>query len=293
MLNDLKHLYHKICCLINPKIEINRCYKKIFGVLPNIDNPKNLIEKIYWLQLNSDTSLWTICADKFKVREYINNLNLGSYLPILYGKWNTVEEIDFDKLPNSFVLKTNNGCGSVLIVKDKENTDLSKIKKTLKKWLSKKFGYSGSQLHYLNIKPCIIAEQLLEQDNDQKKISPNSIIDYKIWCFNGVAECILVVYDRTSNGYFLDLYDINWNKLENNLNINGHFGYKQQYIPKPKCLEKMIEIAQNISINFPEVRVDFYIVNDQPILGELTFTTGYGYFTMDYYNHLGSKIILK
>ena len=291
MQTKFKHIFHKLCCFIDPRIEMKRCYKKVFGFYPNIEEPKNLIEKIYWLQLNSDTSLWTLCADKYKVREYISNLGLIDYMPALYGKWDNINDINFDELPKSFVLKTNNGCGSVIIVKDKSKINISSIKTKLANWMSAKFGYSGSQLHYLNIKPCIIAEELLEQDVYQKGISPNSIIDYKIWCINGKAESILIVYNRSSKSYNLDLYDIYWDKMENCLNMNGHFEYDERIIHKPECLSEMIEIAEKISKAFHEVRVDFYVVNKKPVIGELTFTTGYGYFTLDYYNYLGSKMI--
>lgn len=282
-----KYLYEK-----DPRLAAICMYKKIYGKNSslNIDNPHNLIEKIIWLELNTDISLWTLCADKYRVREYVEKCNLSNYMPILYGHWENPDEIDFETLPNEFVLKSNNGCGTVKVVRDKKSSNCEKIRKELKQWLKRPFGYMGAQKHYLSIKPCIIAEELLPNSDIQKNISPNSLIDYKIWCFKGKIESILVVYDRTSKQYCLDLYDIEWNRMEDKLNLNGHFEFRKNImIPKPECLEQMLEIASKLSEPFPEVRVDFYIVNKKPIIGELTFSAGYGNLTMEYYDYLGKR----
>lgn len=273
----------------NPKHEINRMYKAVFHKLPNLDNPKNLIEKIYWMQLHCDTSLWTLCADKYRMREYVHECGCGSYLPMLYGAWKNPEEIDWDALPQSFVIKANNGCETVLVVTDKSKYDFKKIKKMLKNWLSIPFGYRGYQPHYLGIEPCIIAEELLEQDEVQKTVSPRSIIDYKVWCFSGKAESILVTYNRNGHELSIALYDTNWNSMGNRLHSNEKIRYNPEVnIPKPICLKEMLSVAERISLNHPQIRVDFYIINNRPVLGELTMSTGYGYFTEEYYDYLGS-----
>lgn len=283
---------HKLCVWIDPKIEMNRCYATSYGGKINYFQPKNLIEKIYWLQLYSDTSLWTLCADKYKARNYISECGYADFLPKLYAKWDNPDDISFDNLPDSFVIKANNGCGSVYIVNDKNKEELSKIKKMAKKWLAIPFGYSGSQLHYLSIKPCIVAEELLNNDF-QDSFSPHSMVDYKVWCINGEPESILLVYDRNCGHYLLDLYDLKWNRMESSINLSGGHKFADALFPKPNCLDEMLTIAKNVSRSFPEVRVDFYIVKDKPLIGELTFTTGFGYFTKEYYEYLGSKIDLS
>ena len=116
---------------------------------------KDLIEKIYWLQLHTDTSLWTKCADKYRMREYVEDCGLSILLPKLYGIWAAAEEIDFDSLPNSFVLKTNNATETCIIVKNKQSLDIENTRNLLNQWLRIRFGYSGVQLHYLKIKPVI------------------------------------------------------------------------------------------------------------------------------------------
>jgi hypothetical protein len=286
----LTNKVHKNAVLRNPKAEASRAYYTFFKKYIDWENPIDLIEKISWLQFNTDTSLWTKCADKYLVRNYIKELGYKDHLPKLYGKWDNVEEIDFSKLPEKFVLKANNGCGTVLIVKNKEEINIKKTRRKLKRWLSLPFGYSGAQLHYLKIKPCIIAEELLENNKEDIVISPNSLIDYKIWCFSGVPEAILVTYDRTNNGLFLTLYDTDWREHPEYILPSSHYRYKEIDIPKPKCLNEMFEISAKLSKQFNQVRIDFYVINNKPYVGEMTFSTGFGYFTKDYYNYLGSKI---
>ena len=293
LLNYLKNITKKIIVKCNPTWEINRCYKKTFqGKKPNLKDPKNLIEKIYWLELNSDTSLWTKCTDKYRVREYIAECGLIDYMPKLYGKWDKVDNINFTNLPNEFVLKTNDGCGTVYIVHNKEEEDLDKIRVMLKGWLKQiHYGYSNAQLHYLGIKSCIIAEELLKQTEKESHISPFSLIDYKIWAFRGEPECIWVAYNRQKHKVKMHLYDLNWNPMPHYLAPNSHYIYDSSIsIPKPQCLSEMLNMTSILSRNFPEVRVDFYVVNNRPYIGELTFASGYGYFTEEYYKLLGEKV---
>lgn len=277
----------------HPFDEMNRAYHIAFGRKPDLNDPKDLIEKIFWMELYADLTLWTKCADKIQVRDYIKECGLDKHLPSLYGTWFSGSDFSIKNLPGSFIIKTNNGCGTCIPVRDKSSVDEKKIKKLLKKWLEIPYGYSNSQLHYLKIKRGILAEQLLENDKTSKAISPNSLIDYKVWCLNGKAECVLIVYDRRGDYYCLDLYDTNWNRMKNNLNMNGHFEFRDNMIPKPSCLLEMISIAEKLARPFQEVRVDFYVLNDKPYIGELTFSTGYGYFTEDFYRYMGSKIDLS
>lgn len=279
----LAYLYKRWSVNRNPMTEINRSYKLRFNKKPNVENPRNLIEKIYWMQLHCDTSLWTLCADKFRMREYVASRGCDEYLPKLYGVWNSPSEIDWSILPQQFVIKANNGCGTVLVIKDKSLYREDQVKKQMKRWLDIPYGYGGFQPHYLSIKPCIIAEELLVQDKKLDALS-SSIVDFKVWCFNGKAESILVTYNRSKTHHDVDLYDIKWNRLKDcfSKQINN-----DNVFPKPECLDLMLSIASKLSTDHPQMRVDFYIVNDKPVIGELTMTTGYGTFTEGYYNYLG------
>ena len=291
----LAALIHRTIVAIDPQIEMKRIYKKVYNKTPNLKNPKNLVEKTYWLQLHSDTSLWTRCADKYGLRGYVEELGLGQYLPTLYGKWDSADEIDLSGINKPCILKTNNGCAQCVIVKDPQAEDITALRKQFKRWLKVPYGYAGGQLHYTKIKPCIIAEELLEASESEKKISPNSLIDYKVWCFSGKPECIWVAYNR-HDGAFVDmaLYDLDWNSLSQHLRNTSTDVYRpENVIPKPKCLNEMLEIASKLTKPFPQVRADFYIIDDRPIIGELTFTAGYGFYTDEFYEYLGSKVDLS
>ena len=283
---------HKFSVQKNPEKEMRRTYYKVYHRYPNLDEPKNLIEKIYWMQLHTDTSLWTKCADKYAMREYVKECGYEDYLPKNYGKWECAADIDFNMLPKEFVLKTNNGCGTVLVVRDKSKLNEKKTRKQLQQWLNVPFGWRGAELHYTRIKPCIIAEELLHQDEDQREISPDSMIDYKVWCINGEPESIFVAYNRQNASHInTALFDVHWNSLAKYLqNTHDDVFLEGVEIPKPDCLAEMLAMAKEISRPFPEVRVDFYVVDGRPVIGELTFSTGFGYFTDEYYQILGNKL---
>lgn len=285
----IKKIYNRFLLYCEPRVIPNKAMMKVFGRPINWDQPKNLIEKIYWLQLYSNTSAWTKCADKYLVRDYVKGKGCGQILNTLYGKWDDVHQIDWDTLPKSFVLKTNNSCGKVIIVKDKNEISTKEIEKELDAWLNSKYGYHNAQLHYTKIKPCIIAEKLLFNEENPRQ----SLIDYKIWCFNGVPESVLVVYNRTNKSYLLTAYDMDWKNITEtalNKNLESVSGAEVQ---KPKSFEDMIHYAKILSKGFPQVRIDFYDIRGEVVFGEMTFSTGFGYYTDEYYDYLGSKIDLK
>lgn len=292
IIQRIKNTFLKCKTLLFPKAEINRYFRKAYGHNANLDTPSNLMEKIYWMELHCDVSQWTLCADKFKMRQYVEECGLSDYLPKLYAKWDKAKDMDFDSLPNAFVLKTNNGCGTVMVVHDKRKENLTTIKKELNQWLKVPFGYSGYQIHYLSISPCIIAEELLPQDTETMLYSPHSLVDFKVWCVNGTPEAILVTYERHQGRHFLDFYDTNWNRKIEYINFNSNFGFREEKIPKPSCLNEMLVLAKKLSAPFPEVRVDFYIVNGRPYIGELTFTAGMGNIKEAFFDILGAKVDL-
>lgn len=275
--------------LKNPRVEANKTYKSVFGRDINWDNPTDLIEKTYWLQLNTDTTLWSSYADKYEVREFIKEQGFENMLNELYGVWDKPEDIDWDSLPTSFVIKSTNGCGQIIIVKDKNNHNKEKTVKDLKQWIKLGYGYQGAQLHYIKIKPRIIAEKLLTEQNNSSK----SLIDYKIWCFNGKPESILVVTDRDATGKSLSFYDTEWNNISEQALNKERKAYSGKIIEKPKSLDKMLEAAKKLSQGFPQVRMDFYDIDGNAVFGEMTFTTGFGNYSDEYYRYLGSKIDLS
>ena len=284
---------HKNSVSKDPRAEANRSYYSFFRKTIDWENPRDLIEKIFWLQLNSDTTLWTKYADKYLVRNYIKECGYEDNLPQLYGKWDNASDIDYNELPDRFVLKTNNGCGTVVVVRNKSELNTKSVNKQLNQWLAIPFGFRGAQLHYTKIKPCIIAEELLVGDKEDNLVSPNSLIDYKVYCINGEPEAIWVSYDRTRNGVNMSMYDLTWKKMSQNLISSNYYTYSDREINKPSCLQELLNMSRKLSKQFPQVRIDFYVINNKPIIGEMTFTTGWGFFTHDFYNYLGSKIDLN
>lgn len=284
----LVYLLHSLVLSIDPRIEMVRCYYKVFGKIPNFKIPKSFIEKIYWLQLNTDTELWSLCTDKYRVREYVAQKGLGMYLNTLYAVWERPEDVDLSSLPKEFILKSNNGCNQLIVVKNKDEVDVKGVLKQLRWWYNHPFGVSGGQLHYLKIKPCIIAEKLLPIPEGEV-----SLIDYKIWCFSGNPFCILVTYGRTKETVNIALFDLNWTPMPQHVKSTEHVKAQSgETIPKPACLEEMLMISRKLSEGIPQVRVDLYNVDNRPIFGELTFSTGFGYFTDEFYQTLGNLTIL-
>lgn len=272
-------------------------YYATFKKCINLKNPQDLNEKIKWAMLYSDTSQWTDLADKYKVRKYIENIGLENILVQLYGVWYNVNDVDFSKLPDTFILKSNNGNGkgTFKIVNNTNMTllDEENLLKLLNGWLTqKRVGALSAENHYLNIKPCIVAEEVLRPGMNEK-----SLIDYKIWCLNGIAECIFVCSDRSSSGNSANImvYDLDWNPHPEALIFNSDY-VQGDVIEKPKNFDKMIEIAEKISCGFPELRVDLYNIDGKIYFGEMTFTSqggGMDYFTPDFLKHLGSKISIN
>lgn len=283
----------KLHVLIDAEGEIDRYYYQAFQKHADLKHPTDLIEKIYWMELHSDTSMWTVCADKYRIREYIEKLGLLQYMPKLYEKWDKASDVDFEKLPNSFVIKSNNGCATVQVVKDKSELDVKVIRKTLGQWLHLPFGYQNCQLHYTKIKPCIIAEELLQ--NDYPEFSPASLVDFKVYCINGEPQFIWVAYNRVNMHVHVQCYDTNWNpKPEYLKNGMSHYVYdpNDKPIERPQCLEELLEVAKKISSPFPQLRADFYIVKGKPVIGEMTFTQGYGFLKYEVYEELGKKMVI-
>lgn len=269
-------------------------YKKIFNKTLNLNNPEDLNEKIQWLKLYSDTSKWPNLADKYKVREYIIQQGLGNMLNELYGVWKSPEEIDFSKLPKSFVLKTNNGSGDVIIVKDKSQINQELVKQTLQENLNRRFGIHSAEPHYLKIEPRIICEKLLAEEHPE--IS-SSLIDYKFYCSFGNILCLMVCYDREIGVhaekviYDFQMWQPHWEWIKDEYKSSD----SKKIVPKPKSLLQMLDAAKTLSKEFPLVRVDFYEIDGKAIFGELTFTSDAGfiqYLTDDFLQYIGKMIHL-
>ncbi len=242
-----------------------------FKKFPNLKVPKTLNEKIQWLKLNDRTSLHTLCADKLKVRDYIKETIGEEYLIPLVLATKNVEDIKPEKLPDyPIVIKTNHDSGTYFLIKNKKIQNWQKIRRELKRALNRNFYYVGREWQYKNIEPMVIVEKML------LSIKGERVEDYKFECFNKKVKMINVDFNKEVKHY-RNNYDKYWNLLPflwprefvNGKNIN-----------KPKRLEDMIDLAENIAQNFTFCRVDFYSFDDQIYFGEITFhpTSGFGVF---------------
>ena len=276
-----------------PKTFVRMRYFARFHKFLNLKNPKTLNEKILYLSLCTDASQWTQYADKYRVREYIKTKGFEDTLVKLYGKWENVDDCDFSTLPDSFVLKCNHGSGDVVIVHDKRCVDEKLIKDKFRKELSKPYGALEGGLHYMRIKPCLIAEELL--DTKKQDIDSTSLIDYKVWCFNGKPRYIWTCSNRTKQGMDNCLFDTQWNDCSKYLMYNHHYRKPSHLLPKPIELDRLLDIADKLATPFPVLRCDFYIVNNKIYFGEMTFTSNGGMminYTTDFQIMCGNEIVL-
>ena len=260
-------------------------FKSALGYELNLDNPKSFNEKIQWIKLYYNDPLMTKCADKYLVREYIKEKIGEEYLIPLLGVWDRAEDIDFDSLPNQFVLKTNWGWAQNIIVKDKSSINIQETIHKLNDWLQpyNNMYYSTYEWQYKNIKPKIICEKYLEQID-------NTLNDYKVFCFNGNPLYIQVDVDRFTN-HKRTIYDINWNEM----NFTYNYNKCDSKIKKPIVLDKILKLSKILSSSFNIIRIDFYIIDEKIIIGELTFTSenGMGKFDpVEYDYKLGNLIEL-
>lgn len=248
----------------------DRLYLKVYYYLHtgehlHLDNPITFTEKTQWLKLHNTKPICTQMADKYAVRQLVSDSIGEDYLIPLLGVWDSFEEINFDQLPQRFVLKTNHDSGSVVICKDKEKLDKEAAKKKLTKSLKNNYFWAGREYPYKNIKPCIIAEAFMENEGEE------GLSDYKFFCFGGKPEILFFASDRFNkegeNTKF-DYYDMELNHLP--IRSRGH-NNKNLVIPMTEQFKEMKRLAAKLSTGFPFLRVDFYLINGKVYFGELTF----------------------
>lgn len=267
---NISRLFKQFLTVISPRLNTEIVYFFKFKKRINLNEPRTLDEKIQWLKLNAynKNPLVTQCADKYAVRDYVKSCGCSEILNDLYGVYDSVDEIKWDELPEKFVIKWNFGCGQNLICFDKSKLDIEKAKKQLRNWykLHDTFYLPYSEMQYKGIKPKLISERFIESD------SGTLPVDYKLYCFNGVSDCVLVCAGRDTEGHHAKYYffDRDWNlKRYNNAGKQVSADFT---LPQPENYKKLFEYADKLSKPFPFVRADFYMERGNVIFGELTFT---------------------
>lgn len=264
-------LYDKLLpyyCIHFTKPAVKMLYKQFFQKPLDLDNPRDLNEKINWLKIYcyKNDPLVAQCADKYRVREYVKDNGCEEILNELYGVYYDYRDVDFETLPNQFVLKLNRGAGLNFICSDKSKIDVQQVRRMMKAWFRAECGERYGELHYRKSKPCIICEKYLG-DNDG-----NYPVDYKIYTFGGMAHCVEICVGRNEHVKFLYV-DANYKRID-----YGKIYHEDNLLPpKPQCFDEMIYFAEKLSKPFCHVRMDFYVYNDRAILGEMTFTNNGGF----------------
>ena len=260
-------LVYRVCRYIPDKIWLQIKFICRMGKFPDLNNPKTFNEKIQWLKLHNRKPEFSSMVDKYEVKKIIAERMGEEYLIPTLGVWDKFEEIDFDKLPDQFVLKCTHDSGGLIICKDKSQLDLDKAKQKINRCLKSNYYWHGREWPYKNVKPRIIAEQYMVDESGVE------LKDYKIFNFGGQPKLIQVDFNRFIK-HTKNIYDTEWNYLDVAINYPTDPNVS---IKKPDCLDEMLEMAKELSAGLPFLRTDFYVINGKIYFGELTFSPGSGF----------------
>lgn len=262
--------------ITSDRLYISLMYFFVLHKWPNLTNPKGFNEKLQWMKLHYHKPIFTTMVDKYAAKQYISDKIGAEYVIPLLGVWDRPEDIDFDKLPNQFVLKCNHTSGIGLVIcKDKNTLDIDKTIKELNRGLKDDYFSKGREWPYKNVQRKILAEEYREDE------SGFELKDYKLYCFNGEPKFCQVDFGKSSGitrqDFTRNLYDMDWNCLDIKFN---HPNDPHTIIPKPSQYEKMKDFARLLSKGEPFLRVDFYNIGDQILFSEITFypIAGFGWF---------------
>jgi hypothetical protein len=246
----------------SPELLSRLRYREAWGRWPDLRKPATFDEKLLWLNLYWRHPLKTECGDKFALRGWVERQQLGHLLPRLYDVYDSVDTIDFDALPERFVMKCSHGFKCNVLCNSRAELDVEAVRRQLATWMATDFSRRKGELHYAGMTPRIICEEFLDDGTGRLPT------DYKLYCFGGHVHCTLVCSDRQTNGNAAsDYFDRAWNRLAYDRGASA-----RRAIPQPAAYGQMLAAAETLSAPFPFVRVDFYSVRGRAILGEMTFT---------------------
>lgn len=264
---NLKHVFtileeHGLFNWMPDKMFLKSKYYCRMGKRLNLCKPTEFNEKLQWLKIHDRRPEYTQMVDKISAKKYVSDAIGEEYIIPTLNVWDSPDDIDFDKLPEKFVLKCNHDSGSVVVCKDKNKLDKAATIRKLKKSLKKNAYWYGREWPYRDVKPKVFAEAMLSANE-------NGLTDYKVHNFNGEPKFILVCKDRyNESGLTEDFFSCDWEHLD--VSRPG-VANSSEAIAKPTQLEEMLLISKKLSDGIPFLRTDFYIVNDKIYFGELTF----------------------
>lgn len=253
-------------------------YKIKTGRKLNLKDPKRFTEKLQWYKLYYRDPLMAQCADKYEVRKYVEQCGLGSILNCLYGIYDSPDKINFEKLPDSFVLKDTLGGGgnAVILVRDKQVMDKKAVCRQMQEWINEPVNakHPGREWIYDGRKHRIIVEEFISSNENS-----GGLIDYKFFCFNGKAEYLYVIADRkVGEKAGLGIFDADYRQLDV---VRADERPLTRKINKPNNYDELKRTAELLAKPFPEARIDLYNEGDKIRFGEITFFDGSGYMTFE------------
>lgn len=268
--------------------ELGRWFNKATGETLDVDNPVTFNQKVQWLKLYDSTEEKGRLADKYLVRSWIAEQLGQEYLVPLLGEWPDASHVDFDALPDSFVLKVTLGSGTNLFVRNKSQLDIAAARRQLDEWMHTDFAFARGtfELHYTLVEPRIIAEEYMDFASE-----PTELVDYRFFCSWGNVFSVWCDAGSATHEYRRSIFTPNWEELK----VKATHEIAVPALPKPKHYEEMLDIARKLSADFALARVDLYEYRDQVRFGEITFTPqmGCAYFEPESFNEwMGSNIKL-
>ena len=256
----------KLARVIPDKQYLKILYKLNFRKSLNLKNPQTFNEKMQWIKLYNRRPEYTVMVDKYAVKKYIADKIGEEHVIPLINVWDSYYDIDFEELPDQFVLKTTNSSGGLFICKDKRSFNEKAIRKTFLRALKQNYYYHMREWPYKNVAPRIIAEQYMEDKNTE------TLIVYKVFNFVGVPKIIQVIQNDKKENEVIDYFDTEWNLLE----LKQNFDNSDNPPSRPECLKKMLELSGMLSKGIPFVRVDWYVINGKLYFSEFTFFSDAG-----------------
>jgi len=262
----MKTLFLKALYFLSPLVPERLYLRMVFrlrtGYKLNLRNPKTFNEKLQWLKVNYRDPKYVQLVDKYEVKDYVSRVCGGGHVVPTLGVWDSVNAINWNCLPDRFVMKVTHDSGGVIVCKDKNKLDISKARKTLEEDLKRNYWKYSREWPYKYVKRRIICEEYIEPDENNP-----DLMDYKFFCFDGVPRLLYVASNRSSGIANFDFFDLDFNRLKIK---NGHPNSTGDF-EKPVNFEKMIEVAADLSKGMPHVRVDLYNVKGRIYFGEMTF----------------------
>lgn len=267
---NIYHDIHEWIKCIDDVFFLKALFHAMMGYELNLDNPATLSEKLQWLKLYDRNPLYTTMVDKYEAKKYVGEVIGKQYVTPALGVWDKLEDIDYDKLPNKFVLKLTHDSGSMVVVKNKAELNRNEVEKKLSERLGMNYFYFSREWPYKNVKPRIIAEPYIDSLG-----KPDSI-EYKVTCFNGkvgfVTICKGIAHDsydvRTNDSYTVNFEHMPWYAFYKN---------SLDEIKKPECWEKILNLSEKLAVDIPYVRIDWYLHDGNLYFGEATFYTWGGF----------------